>query len=118
MKYTDPNHAFKFDSPLVSACRTTSGSIKVAGFTNFLHLNNPQYSVFSFTTKKKSNMQFKVSALIFATLAAAGALPRADANIAPPFPGNPPPTIDASKCSSGHLRCCKFHFPKSVVVLR
>ena len=56
-------------------------------------------------------MQFKViSALAFATLAAAGALPRADANIAPPFSGNPLPTINASKCPAGQLRCCKFHF--------
>ena len=54
-------------------------------------------------------MQFKVvSALIFATLAAAGSLPRADANIAPPVPGKT--TIGPSECSSGHLRCCKFHF--------
>ena len=51
-----------------------------------------------------------VSALIFATLAAAGALPRTDTNIAPPFPGRS--TIGGSECGSGLLRCCKFHFPK------
>ena len=120
-------------------------------------------------------MQFKViCALAFATLAAAGALPRDDtnpnppttnsantdpantnhgttnsgntnpgntnsgntnpgntnpghtspgntnqgSNIAPPYPGTPLPTIDSSKCSAGHLRCCKFHFPKIVIVLQ
>ena len=86
----------------------TSGSIKVAGLSDFLHLNKPRYSVFSITTER-SNMQFKiVSALIFATLAAAGALPRADANIDPPVPGKT--TISPSECTSGHLRCCKFSF--------
>ena len=96
-------------------------------------------------------MQFKVvSALLFATLAAAGTLPNTNPtnpandhtntdpaktstntnpgntnpgntnpsntnqgtnNINAPFPGTnggAPPTINASKCDSGHLRCCKF----------
>ncbi|KAF8815265.1 fungal hydrophobin [Phlegmacium glaucopus] len=45
-------------------------------------------------------MQFKViSTLTFVTLVAAA--------IAPPFPGNPLPTIGASKCKSGELHCCK-----------
>ncbi|KAF8815296.1 fungal hydrophobin [Phlegmacium glaucopus] len=44
-------------------------------------------------------MQFKlISILAFVTLVAA--------DIAPPFPGNPPPTIGASKCDSGELQCC------------
>ena len=64
-------------------------------------------------------MQFKViSALAFATLAAAGAFPRADPTIAPPVPGTPPPTINASKCNAGQLQCCKFHFSKVVIVLQ
>ena len=64
-------------------------------------------------------MQFKVvTALIFATLAAASAVqvPRADTNIAPPFPDRS--SISGSECSDGHLRCCKFHFHKIVIVLR
>jgi hypothetical protein len=39
----------------------------------------------------------------------------------PPYPatgGGAPPTISASKCSAGHLLCCKFHFPKIVIVLQ
>ena len=46
-------------------------------------------------------MQFKlISALALATLAAANTLP--------PFEGNP--TILPSKCTDGHLQCCKFDF--------
>ena len=38
--YTHPSHAFKFGSPCRTlAVRTTSGSIKVAGFNGFLHFN-------------------------------------------------------------------------------
>ena len=66
--------------------------------------------------QQTNNMQFKViSALAFATLAAAGAFPRADPTIAPPVPGTP--TINASKCNAGQLQCCRFHFPKVVIVL-
>ena len=76
-------------------------------------------------------MQFKVViALAFATLAAASALPAGtnpvnpgtksganqSANIAPPFPGKE--TITPKECSSGHLRCCKSHLPKIVIVLQ
>ena len=126
-----------------------SGSIKVVGLTDISSLNNPQYSVFSNTTKK-IKMQFKVVfALAFATLAAAGSIRRADTNpnkgitnsaktdpaktnsantntnptttnqstkIEPPVPGKD--TIVPSECGSGHLRCCKFHFSKIVIVLR
>ena len=67
--------------------------------------------------QQTNNMQFKViSALAFATLAAAGAFPRADPTIAPPVPGTP--TINASKCNAGQLQCCRFHFPKVVIVLQ
>ncbi|KAF8809959.1 fungal hydrophobin [Phlegmacium glaucopus] len=70
-------------------------------------------------------MQFKViSALAFATLVAAIATPpntpssntpssnvpssnTPSPSILPPFPGNPPPTIGASKCETGKLHCCK-----------
>ena len=74
-------------------------------------------------------MQFKVLfALAFATLAAA--VPSADSGPAktnqgttasqvklePPFTAGK--TIKASQCSSGHLRCCKFHFPEIDIVRR
>ncbi|KAF8812945.1 fungal hydrophobin [Phlegmacium glaucopus] len=69
-------------------------------------------------------MQFKlVSALAFATLVAAIVPPPNVApptspspipppttpspTILPPFPGNPAPTIGASKCETGQLHCCK-----------
>ena len=150
MRYTQ---AFKFGTLFMNPCRTNSGSIKTPGFIDFLHSNNPQYSSFQHYNKKTNNMQFKViSALVFATLAAASAIPdnnpanaspattpsnpttgntkpgntnpsntNSGAKVAPPFPatnGGTPPTIDASKCSSGHLLCCKFHFSKIVIVLR
>ena len=71
-------------------------------------------------------MQFRVVfSLAFATLAVADALPGASTNpnrgtinkgtIFPPFPGKD--TIGGSECSSGHLRCCKFYFPKIFIEL-
>jgi hypothetical protein len=73
-------------------------------------------------------MQFKFKvafALAFATLAAAGASDNKPGpagsgkstdpgkstgqgtKVAPPFPSKG--TIGGGQCSSGHLRCCKFH---------
>ena len=72
-------------------------------------------------------MQFKVVfALAFATFVAAA--PPADSSpaktvtnqgttlneVEPPFTVGE--TIGASKCGSAHLRCCKFHFLKVVIV--
>jgi hypothetical protein len=86
-------------------------------------------------------MQFKVvCALLFATLAAAATVPvdpggsdpepskTPPANpsnqvgttkVEPPFlptSGDIPPIIKASKCSAGHLRCCKFSFSLIVIL--
>jgi hypothetical protein len=81
-------------------------------------------------------MQFKVvCALLFATLAAAATVPGDDSpggttpanptnqvgitQVKPPFlptSGNTPPIIKASKCSAGHLRCCKFSFSLIVIL--
>ena len=59
-------------------------------------------------------MQLKVvSALAFVTLVAAVATP----TIPPPFPGNPLPTIGASKCGTGKLQCCKLYFHQMIVIV-
>ena len=59
-------------------------------------------------------MQFKVvSALLFATLVAANVLPRD--KIAPPFDVGT--TISPTKCGKEKLQCCKFHFPKIIIVV-